>query len=143
MPEAELAPLTALVGDWRLQGALPGDGAPTIRGSASFAWLDGERFLVQRWHVEPPEFPDGIAIIGADGAGGLVQHYFDARGIARRYALTVDAEGLRLERDDEDFAQRYTGRFEDSGARIAGRWERCDDGVTWEHDFDLDYVRAR
>jgi|GEM_PF-7098922 hypothetical protein len=52
---------------------------------ASFAWLPGERCLIQRWEVPIPEAPDGIAIIGPDPerAGGYLQHYFDSRGVAR------------------------------------------------------------
>jgi hypothetical protein len=41
-----------------------------------------------------------------------------------------------------DFAQRYTGTFSDDGTTIEGRWEIAHDGSTWEHDFDLTYVRA-
>jgi hypothetical protein len=40
-----------------------------------------------------------------------------------------------------DFAQRFTGRFSDDGKTIVGRWEIAHDGSTWEHDFDLTYVR--
>ncbi len=40
------------------------------------------------------------------------------------------------------FSQRFTGRFEDGGRRIAGRWERADDGVNYTADFDLTYVRV-
>ena len=41
-----------------------------------------------------------------------------------------------------DFAQRYTGALSDAGKTIAGAWEICHDGDTWEHDFDLSYTRA-
>lgn len=42
----------------------------------------GRRFLIQRWEVDHPEAPDGIAIIGFDpDKGGLRQHYFDSRGV--------------------------------------------------------------
>src|SRR5918993_347618 len=41
-----------------------------------------------------------------------------------------------------DFAQRFTGTFSDDGTTIAGRWEIAHDGSTWEHDFDLTYVRV-
>jgi hypothetical protein len=41
-----------------------------------------------------------------------------------------------------DFAQRYTGTFSDDGATIVGGWQIAHDGSTWEHDFDLTYVRA-
>jgi uncharacterized protein (TIGR02246 family) len=43
---------------------------------------------------------------------------------------------------DFEFAQRYTGTFSSDGKTIAGAWEICHDGKTWEHDFDLTYIRA-
>ena len=52
-----------------------------------------------------------------------------------------DAE-WRLWREGEPFAQRFIGRFEDGGNKIAGRWERSDDGVFYTTDFDLTYVRG-
>ena len=52
----------------------------------------------------------------------------------------VDATNGRLWRDD-DWAQRYTGRFSDDGSAIEGAWERCDDGETWAHDFALTFRR--
>jgi len=55
--------------------------------------------------------------------------------------LQVGFDGgvLRLWRDDEDFAQRYSGRLSAGGTTIEGAWEICDDGTTWRHDFDLNY----
>ena len=50
----------------------------------------GRRFLIQRWEVEHPDAPDGIAIIGLDADhGGLLQHYFHSRGVARVYEMTL------------------------------------------------------
>jgi len=51
-----------------------------------------------------------------------------------------------LERSREDFsplhfAQRYIGTFGADGTTIEGAWETCQDGSTWEHDFDLIYTR--
>ena len=84
-----LEQLAALVGDWAL-----GDPAAPI-GRTSFSWLAGGFFLVQRWTVDIPEAPDGIAILGEDAAGGgLVQHYYDSRGIARVYGMSLDERRL-------------------------------------------------
>jgi hypothetical protein len=50
----------------------------------TFEWLPGRQFLIQRWEIEHPEAPDGIAIIGfAADKATLLQHYFDSRGVAR------------------------------------------------------------
>ena len=96
-----------------------------------------------------PEAPDGIAIIGADPAreGGFLQHYFDARGVARVYRMSF-ADGMwKLWREEPDFspldfAQRFTGTFGGDGRTIAGAWEIRHGGTTWEHDFALTYTRG-
>ena len=35
-----------------------------VHGSATFEWLEGERFLIQRARTDQPEFPDSLAILG-------------------------------------------------------------------------------
>ncbi|MGH2353590.1 MAG: hypothetical protein ACRDJN_18450 [Chloroflexota bacterium] len=144
-----LEALKPLVGEWIIMASF-GD-APTadIGARVSFEWLPGERFLIQRWEVPIPEAPDGIAIIGPDpkSEGNYLQHYFDSRGIARVYKMSFANGVWRLWRDEPDFSpldftQRYTGNFSDDGRTIAGAWEICHDGKTWEHDFDLTYIKA-
>jgi hypothetical protein len=137
-PDARLEPL---LGEWEVHGAHPADPSIEVRGRTSFQWLGGEQFLVQRWTVEHPDFPDGIAILG-EGEAGFAQHYFDSRGVARVYAMTLSSEVWTLSRDDPDFAQRFVGGFADGGRTINGRWEKCTDGSTWELDFHLTYTRA-
>ena len=78
--------------------------------------------------------------------GGYTQHYYDSRGVARRYAMSLDAGVWRLVRDAPDFSplefcQRFVGTFSDDRATIDGVWEKSSDGVTWSHDFALTYRR--
>jgi hypothetical protein len=115
----------------------------------ALAPLVGEQFIIERWQIPIPEAPDGIAIIGADpeSEGNYRQHYFDSRGVARLYKMSLDAGVWRLWRDEPDFSpldfsQRFTGTFSADGKTIAGRWEICHDGTTWEPDFDLTYTKA-
>jgi hypothetical protein len=134
--------LEALVGEWTMEAGPPG--GPPWPGDArvSFEWLD-RTYLIERWTVEMPEAPDGIAIIGPDQSGeNLVQHYFDSRGVARVYGMSLDGGVWKLWRDGEDFSQRFSGTFSEDGTRIEGRWEIAHDGETWETDFDLTYVRV-
>jgi hypothetical protein len=145
---ASLEALQPLVGEWKLLAAF-GDAPPADVGAwVSFEWLPGERFLIQRWQVPIPEAPDGIAIIGADPdrEGHYLQHYFDTRGVARVYKMSLEDGVWKLWRDESDFSpldfsQRFVGRLGDDGRTIAGAWEICHDGETWEHDFDLTYTR--
>jgi hypothetical protein len=138
--------LERFIGEWTMQVTFPG--APPVEGGrVVFEWMTGEQFLIQRWAVPVPEAPDGLAVIGFDGGSGtFLQHYFDSRGIARVYVMSLDGGVWTLRREAPDFspldfAQRYTGTFSDDGTTIVGRWEIAHDGSTWEHDFDLTYVR--
>ena len=137
--------LGALVGQWTMEARPPaGSPWPGGRGHVGFEWLDGRRFLVQRWTIEVPEAPDGIAIIGAgDEPGSLRQHYFDSRGVRRVYEMSLIDGVWNLWRDSPDpFPQRYIGTFSEDGKTITGRWEKSGDGSNWETDFDLTYRKV-
>jgi hypothetical protein len=101
---------------------------------------------VQRWEVEHPDAPDGIAIIGLDATGaGYLQHYFDSRGVARVYEMTFPDNVWTLERHAAapDFSQRFTGTFDPDRNTIVGRWESSSDSSNWKPDFDLTYTRTQ
>ena len=136
--------LDHLVGIWNMSSSLPSEGEPP-HAETSFEWLDGRRFLIQRWRIDHPAAPDGIAVIGAgESEGTYRQHYFDSRGVERVYEMTL-ADGVwRLWRSASapDFSQRFTGTFDPAGDTISGTWELSHHGSTWEHDFDLMYVRV-
>jgi hypothetical protein len=134
--------LEAFEGTWVLKAPFPD--AP--EGRVTFEWMMDGRFLIQRWDVDPP-IPSGLAIIGLDETqNSFRQYYFDSRGVARIYQMSLSHGEWKLWRDTADFSplefrQRYTGRFSEDGRRIEGAWEISHDGVTWEHDFDLTYER--
>ena len=119
---------------------LPGE---AIRGSSTFEWLDGQRFVIWRSHYEHPEIPDGITIIGVTD-GRLSMHYFDQRGVYRVYAVRLDQATWLFWRDATapDFSQRFTGSFSDDGNTITGRGQLSHDAKTWEGDLDLNYQRV-
>jgi hypothetical protein len=135
-----MADLDVFVGDWRMSASFAG--TPPA-AETSFARLAGKQFLVQQWHVDHPDAPDGIAIIGYDAERAtFLQHYFDSRGVARVYEMTF-ADGVwGLLRIVPGFSQRFTGTFSEDDATITGRWEQSDDGTQWEPDFDLTYTRV-
>ena len=118
---------------------LPGE---AIRGTSSFEWLEGQRFVVWRSQYTHPEIPDAITIIGVIN-GKLSMHYFDQRGVYRVYSASFDQTTWRFWRDEAapDFSQRFTGTFSDDGNTITGRGQLSQDGNTWENDLDLNYQR--
>jgi hypothetical protein len=135
--------LDAFIGEWTIEAGF--EGAPA--GTVEFEWMPGGKFVVQRWEVPVPEAPDGLAIIGFDeGRQTYLQHYFDSRGVARVYEMSLEDNVWTVSRTEPDFSpldfsQRYVGTFSDAGRTIEGTWEICHDGTTWEKDFDLNYRR--
>ena len=148
--------LEPLIGDWTL--AVAGGGFPddmpsmeeqlaAAAATVSFEWMEGREFVVQRWTAPDPG-PDGLAVIGPDpeSDGAYLQHYFDQRGVARVYKMTLADGTLTFVRETPDFSpldfsQRFTGTFSDDGDRIDGTWEINEDG-SWAKDFDLTYARV-
>ncbi len=155
MPEVSplpgLRPLQALIGIWDLV-ASAGD-QELGRGRAVFEWLGGGAFLVRREEMEPAAtlpaemvaaspYPT-LTIVGADESTedfGVL--YADARGVSRTMLMSLKDGVWRMWRDQPGFRQRFDGRFSRDGRAIAGRWEKSEDGVTWQTDFDLRYVRT-
>lgn len=150
---AELDRLGVLVGRWRIEVDSPD--VPEGTGNhpeawTTFEWLAGRFFLLQRWAVDVPEAPDGLAVIGIEptSIGGpftgplFTQRYFDSRGVHRVYAMTLDDGRWRLWRDAPGFAQRFRGEFSSDGNSIEGTWDKSADGVTWQRDLALRYQRT-
>jgi hypothetical protein len=135
--------LAALVGEWEMEAIAEWAPPSDVRGHVAFEWMPGERFLIQRWETPVPEAPDGLAVIGPhEDRDGLVQHYFDSRGVHRVYDMTL-ADGVwTLEREHPGFDQRWRGTFSEDGATIEGEWEMRDDGANWRRDFGLVYTRV-
>ena len=130
-----------LIGHWGTGAAL---GPSATLGHTTFEWLEGGGYVIQRATADDPALPSGVMVIGptADGSR-VVQHYFDSRGVARVYEISLEDGVWRLWREpahDGDFAQRFTGRFRNDGRTIAGAWERRD-GAEWVLDFELYYSR--
>jgi hypothetical protein len=114
------------------------------RGSVTFEWLDGVPLLIERSHVDVPEAPDGVAVIGCDGMSATYyQLYTDERDVQRVYKMSLGDGVWKLWREGEPFSQRFTGTFSEAGNTITGRWEIAEDGKTWRTDFDLTYTKVK
>jgi hypothetical protein len=147
MMDANLEDLSPLIGVWQMEAQFP-DSPPTgPAGTTIFEWtLDG-RFLLQRAHVEIPGAPSVHALIGRSADGErFTQHYFDSRGVVRRYDMGFDGHRWELVRDAPDFTplmfrQRFLGELSDDGRTIEGAWEMAKRDEPWSHDFALIYRR--
>ncbi|MHB8235328.1 MAG: hypothetical protein ACYDHT_11810 [Solirubrobacteraceae bacterium] len=134
--------LRALVGEWTIEAIPPGGPPWPGGGRVVFEWLGDAPLLLQRFHVDLPEAPDGVAVIGCDGMNDTYyQLYTDERDVQRVYEMSLQGGVWRLWRDGEPFCQRFHGTFSEDGQAIDGRWEASDDGTDWRTDFDLIYTR--
>jgi len=141
--ESGLEEWERFIGSWETEGAHPMLPGEVIRGTSTFEWLDGRRFVIWRSQYEHPKIPDAITLIGVTD-GQLSMHYFDERGVYRVYAASLDQGTWRYWRDAPapDLSQRFSGTFSDDGNTITGRGELSKDGSTWEDDLALDYRRV-
>jgi len=143
-----LAELNALIGEWRIDAVHVRNTAEVLHGRAAFEWWPaGERtFVLERWTMEHPDFPDSINIIGATGLdGALAVHYFDTRGVHRIYEMELKDAVWTLQRkasDRKDFDQRFRGTFSADRRTVTGGWERTDPGQSaFMHDMDVTYTK--
>lgn len=143
--EAAIGRVAVLVGRWSVEAPGLGDAVGTMTIEPVLA---GTHYL-QRTSIPVPGAPEALSVLAFDDVRGtLVQHYFDDRGVSRRYDMALDDVRWTLSRDAPDvtplpFRQRFTGRFDDGGTTIRGMWERTDpdpDGP-WLKDFELLYRR--
>lgn len=142
--------LAVFIGTWQVEASFPQ--APVAENDddafAVFEWALGGQFLIQRTKAPDPA-PASLGIVGLNADGKTyTQHYFDSRGVVRVYAMTFNDGVWKLLRDEPDFSpvdfsQRFTGTFRDDGRAIVGRWEISHDGLRWEHDFDVSYLKVK
>lgn len=141
----DITAVQRLVGTWSVAAPALGDAVGTMTVEPT---LGGTHYLT-RTTIPVPGAPESFSVLGVDRVrGGLVQHYFDDRGVARLYVMTLDQERWTLRRDAPDvtelpFRQRFAATFADGGDTLRGQWERTDPGPdgAWVVDFELVYRR--
>jgi hypothetical protein len=141
--DTAMTDLHDFVGEWEMAVDLPG--AEDVRGHVLFERMGN--VLVQRTTLPTPDAPDSWCVVLTRPDGSHVQHYFDARGVARLYAMTFDGDTWTLERTEADFSpldfqQRFIGRFSEDRTTIDGEWQTSEDGRVWKRDFGLTYTRG-
>lgn len=141
MSTPELEPFDVLVGRWDLEITHP-TFEGVVRGEATFEWLEGQAFLIQRSSNEHPDAPDSITIIGP-GPDGLQADYFDSRGVRRVYACSLRDRELRMWRAVPGFSQRFLGTFSADRSEIDGGWDLSLDDATWNEDLGVRFLRRQ
>lgn len=140
---AKLEPFQALIGEWTIEMTHPLLEGTVVRGRATYEWLEGGRFLIQRAVNEHPDIPDSLCVIGVmEGESDLSMQYFDSRGVHRIYAIDFDGSELTHQRDAPGFAQRGSARLSDDGSTLAGVWQLNENDQGYRDDLAFTYRRA-
>ena len=140
-----LADLQPLVGRWRMElynAAFLPDRDTRVAGSLEVDWLeDGSALRMRQGDAEQPQA--AVWIIGRDdNEPGYSVLYADNRGVSRIYRMSFEDGRWRMSRNTPEFSQRFEAQLLLDGGTIRGRWEKsADQGASWEHDFNVDYIR--
>jgi len=138
-----LQALAVLVGEWATVGTHPRLRGKTFHGHASFTWLESGAFLLFHSHIDEPEIPNGVAILGTDDsnpdAGAML--YFDARNVSREYRWTISSNVWPWARDELGFSQRMVLTIANDGLRIEAKGQMSRNGKSGEPDLQLTYTR--
>ena len=146
MTNPALADLAPLVGQWRMDvygAAFLPDLDTRVTGSVEFAWIENGAAVVMRQGADYEGSPAAVWIIGRDESDAAYRIlYADDHGISRSYEMRLAGPDWQMWRTTPEFSQRYEGVIESDGRKIRGVWKKSfDGGATWEHDFNVDYVR--
>lgn len=144
MPNPALKAFEVLVGEWQTTGSHPYLPGTTLLGRVLFEWIEDGAFLLARTEIDHPQFPDGIEIFGSDnGTKEFFMFHYDARGVSRKYNVSLKGNQLEWWRDDPDLSQRFTIEIEDGGERMASKGEMSRDGGPWEGDLSNIYQKIK
>jgi hypothetical protein len=132
-PRAKLEPFQALIGEWTIEMTHPMAEDTVVRGRATYEWLEGGRFLIQRAVNDHPDFPDSLCVM--EGENDLSMQYFDSRCVHRVHAIGFDGRELTLGREAPGFAQRSSAKLSDEGSTLAGVWQLNEDDQGYRDDL--------
>lgn len=138
---SDISAFDVLIGTWHTEATHPTLPGVVVHGTTSFAWLEGEAFVIQRSHNDHEQFPDAIAVIGPPEDGGdLLMEYFDSRGVRRTYDIGLEDGVLQVSRDHPSFDQRYSATLAD--AEFTGLWQVAETPGAWTDDLAVAYRRV-
>jgi len=141
--------LHRFVGEWTTEATHPMFPGTIVRGTATLAWLEGEKFLIWRARTDHPKFPHSISILGdterdrEEGAASseLTMSYFDSRGVYRSFRASIDGETLELVREAPGFSQRMLYTLSSDGRTIDGKTQLRREAA-WEDDLMITFRRS-
>jgi hypothetical protein len=156
-PSPEIQRLGALVGRWRSEGYIVGEVPVPITGTDIYEWLPGGFFLVHHVDVVIGEQKvQALEILGEydPTTESFTGRAYDNLGDVTIMHAKVDEHGVwrftgggdvapvaRPSSADASGAVRSTLTVSPDGSNMAAKWERSDDGATWQPWMDMTFTR--
>jgi hypothetical protein len=156
-PSSEIQRLGALVGRWRSEGHIVGDAAVPITGTDIYEWLPGGFFLVHHVDVVIGEQKvQAIELIGEydPATDSFTGRAYDNHGNITVMRARVDDQGVWTFTGGGDIAPVAQPSFADASGAVRStltvsgdkgsmmaKWERSDDGSTWQPWMDMTFTR--
>src|SRR4029453_1371192 len=134
-PSPQLRRLGALVGRWRSQGHIVGEVPVSITGTDAYEWLAGGFFLVH--HVDVVIGDQQVRALELIGEYDPATDAFTARAYDNLGNITPVARPAAA---DAGGAVRSTLTVSPDRAGMTARWERSDDGVSWQPWMDMTFT---
>jgi Protein of unknown function (DUF1579) len=149
--------LGALVGRWRSEGHVVGDPPVPITGTDTYEWLPGGFFLLH--HVDVligQQQVQAIELIGGydPATDSYTARAYDDQGNVTVMGARVDEQGVwrftgggdvaavaRPASADAGGAVRSTLTVSPDRSGMTARWERSDDGASWQPWMDMTFTR--
>jgi hypothetical protein len=156
-PGPEIQRLGALVGRWRSEGHIVGEDPVPITGTDIYQWLPGGFFLVH--HVDVvvgDQQVQAIELIGEydPSTDAFTGRAYDNLGNVTVMRARVDEQGVwrftgggdvapaaRPASTDAGDAVRSTLTVNADRSGMTARWERSDDGASWQPWMDMTFTR--
>lgn len=156
-PSREIQRLGALVGRWRSEGYIVSEVPIPITGTDIYEWLPGGFFLLHHVDVMIGDQPvKAIELFEYDPTtDSFIGRAYDNQGNITIMRARVDEQGVwtftgggdvaavaRPSTADASGAVRSTLTVNPDKATMTAKWERCDDGTTWQPWMDMTFSRT-
>jgi hypothetical protein len=156
-PSPQVRRLGALVGRWRSEGHIVGDPPVPITGTDTYEWLPGGFFLVHDVDVMiGQQQVQALELIGEydPTTDSFTARAYDNQGNVTLMRARVDEQGVwtftgggdvaavaRPAAAEASGAVRSTLTISPDRTGMTARWERSDDGASWQPWMDMTFTR--
>ena len=139
---SDLEDLSFLIGYWRIELLFTNNTDNKAIGKVKFDWFEEGAFMVIHTGAKESGMPFSICIIGKDNSQkDYTCLYIDNRKVSRIYHMSFRNNEWKQWREQPGFHQRFVGKINDAKTKITAYWEKSVDGISWEHDFNIDYIK--